>query len=325
MMKESRVESRESRASDWLVALAVLVLVITGGLPVLFGGRFVDNAVAIHFAVVGLVLVLTWRNGVPRRGLTYGLFASVLVCLWGSLAQVDPQTGELMGFHLRGDRVLFPFAWPGGIGCFAAMAGPILFAADATWMRVIGVVACVAVLVLAGSKAALLGSLAATLIMLRGRAFRVHALACFALAVLIAIAVIPRQPGSFITSRVDYWHAAILTIADHPFLGVGAGGFGDHFTHYLPNGHYARFAHCDPLHLAAEHGIWAGGVYVALIGYVLARGWHSTLDARPSTAALSAFATCSLFDYPLYAPSLAILAALIAGSILAKPLEAKPL
>lgn len=322
------------RLSTWFFAIAIagLILAANSGMCVLFSGRFTNAVVETHLAVVVLVGVMASQMRLPKRGLIYGLFAAVMVCLCGAVAQLsfdvrDSVALKQYGLQMfpaifHGDRAFFPWGWPGGMGCFAAMSAPILFASEVAWLRAIGVAACVALLLLSGSKAALLAACVAASVMVwklsdSNRTRRLLVQGALSVAV-VAIAVLPRHPGEFISSRLNYWKAAILTIADHPWKGVGAGGFGDHFTHYVPTGQYSRIAHCDPLMLAAEHGIWAGALYVGIIGATLCRGLRSPVSCLQSlslTASLSAFVLCTLVDYPLYAPSLAILAALVAGTI----------
>jgi hypothetical protein len=300
-----------------LTAVAVVCIVLFGGASRVDVALFPSQTMALTWGAAALLLCCC----VPARGLYWGLGASVVACVLIAFWQV---TGGLAWLHtffsehsnaqiFAGDRALLPFSSPSSLGCFFAMAAPMLVggaahvATAATWATL-----CVAGLVMAASKAAVLAAALAGMVCLwrwsRSFAILVAALGAGA-AILLA------DGAGFITSRLDYWTAASRMIAEHPFVGVGIGGFGDHFYHYVPTSfQFSYHAHSDPLHLAAEFGVWAGIAYCGLVGTILWRGVRSRASRFPM-AGLSAFAACSLVDFSLYAPSLVILAALVAGRI----------
>ncbi len=176
-------------------------------------------------------------------------------------------------------------------GSFAAMA---LFAVLALFLDrrsrsggrpaalLYGTVAAIIVvgLVLTRSKGAIIGLAAAAVIglaMTRGRSWiSNHRGMVRMLAVAIAVCGLGglvlyglrhgRLPGgASMAVRWEYWQATGRMIADHPWLGVGPGNFGTHYSHYKPS--QALEAVADPhnfvLSLLAQFGP------VGLLGFVI--------------------------------------------------------
>ena len=137
--------------------------------------------------------------------------------------------------------------------------------------------------------------------------------------VLIALITIAwRGTGNALKARLDYWTAATRTIADHPWKGVGVGGFGAHYQHYLPTGEYSASAHNDFLELSTSYGLPAGVLFAGILGVVLWRSYSEVRGQRSEVnlgywCALLAFAVQGLVESLLYVPALGIMAAVGAG------------
>jgi len=70
--------------------------------------------------------------------------------------------------------------------------------------------------------------------------------------------------------RFGYWRAALGMVGDYPAIGVGLGGFADHYAFYkVPLGKETREAHNDYLHMLAELGVLGPVLYLALWALVL--------------------------------------------------------
>lgn len=76
-------------------------------------------------------------------------------------------------------------------------------------------------------------------------------------------------------SRGDFYRSALAIIADNPFTGVGADGFGDYYLQYRdqiaagrPNAEFTTSAHNYFLDLASNLGLLALFVYVVLLLFV---------------------------------------------------------
>jgi hypothetical protein len=110
--------------------------------------------------------------------------------------------------------------------------------------------------------------------------------------------------------------------ADHPWVGVGPGGYGERYPAYRQAGdNESMHVHNLPLELVAEFGI-PGGSVVTVLFFVLfmaplARERHrrtAPLTWRSGASiGLAAFAIHNLADYTAYMPSLLWLAALLLG------------
>ena len=107
--------------------------------------------------------------------------------------------------------------------------------------------------------------------------------------------------------------------SDHPWVGVGPGGFAEVYPGYRRSGdNETRHAHNLPLELAAELGWTAAGLVTLFFFYVMMRPlWlerRAQLPWRQGAAiGLSAFALQNLADFTAYMPSLLWTAALVAG------------
>ena len=108
-------------------------------------------------------------------------------------------------------------------------------------------------------------------------------------------------------------------IADHPWIGVGIGGFGEVYPQYRrATDNETQHVHDLPLELCAELGLPAGMLISALFFYVflspLFRRHEGTPPwARGAAVGLAALAIQNLVDFTILLPSLLWVAAIIRG------------
>lgn len=78
-------------------------------------------------------------------------------------------------------------------------------------------------------------------------------------------------------TRLMIWRGTVAMIGANPVTGTGVGTFIDGFPRYRPAGLFvkANFAHNDYLNMAAEMGVLAPGIMVAIFAIVIARGFRS--------------------------------------------------
>lgn len=238
--------------------------------------------------------------------------------------------------RLSEGRAFAGFSTPAAMAGFLAMALAVtvgLAASRRGWRRAALAIACgiqVAGILSAESATASAG-LAASAVLLalrRGKARKtVAALAAAAVLVVLAVAVArggevlsASDPESPWRLRAGNFRAAASMAADHPWVGVGPGGFGSALPAYLRTGDgETRFAHDLPLHLAAEIGLPSGAVVSALffflfLGPVWARPGAGEEPWRTGArVALGAFAIQNLGDFTALLPSTLWFAALLRG------------
>lgn len=128
-------------------------------------------------------------------------------------------------------------------------------------------------------------------------------------------------PGGPWRLRAANMRAAWRMFADHPFLGVGPGGFGEVYPGYRRAGdNEVQHAHCLPLELAAETGV-VGAVVLApaliglFLGPLLRRTEGTVPWVRGIEIGLAGFALQNLADFTAFFPSLVWLAALLRGAV----------
>jgi len=139
--------------------------------------------------------------------------------------------------------------------------------------------------------------------------------------------------------RILLAHDTGKMILAHPLTGVGLGNYSAILPGYWSNelrdliisgtARTAENAHNDYLSLAAEAGLPALAVFLALVGMVLWSAWKTTRrepDALQTAALASLFTLClySLMDYPLRNPGSALLFWIFLGITSRKPLVAFP-
>jgi len=119
--------------------------------------------------------------------------------------------------------------------------------------------------------------------------------------------------------RAGNFRAAGQMIADHPWAGVGLGGFGEVYPQYRrPTDNETQHVHNLPLELCAELGLPAGVLLTAIFFHlflspVLRRREDDAPWARGAAVGLAAVAIQNLVDFTILLPSLLWLAAIVRG------------
>jgi hypothetical protein len=162
-----------------------------------------------------------------------------------------------------------------------------------------------------------------------------------ATAALIVLAVIVTLRGPEVTDlgatdnpvrlRAGNFRVAGEMIADHPWIGVGAGGFGESYPQYRRVGdNESRHVHDLPLELCVDWGVPLGIVFSLVLAFVFIgplfrrRGRKQPPWVRGATVGLAALALQNLLDFTLLLPSLLWLAMIVRGSIAARSASAQP-
>lgn len=237
--------------------------------------------------------------------------------------------------RLREGRVFAFFATPAALGGFLAMSLPATVGASlqrrATlrWLLLLAAALQLGGLLAAASLSAAAGLLGAFALAAFGwkRARRKLALGLLALGLLLAcvmavrgLAVLdPAAPQGPLHLRAANARLAWRMIVDHPWLGVGPGGFGEAYPRYRqPGDNETQHAHNLPLELAAELGLPAGLLVSALFFYVflgpcLGCPRASSAGQRATAVGLAAFALQNLADFTAFFPSLLWTAAIMRG------------
>jgi len=129
------------------------------------------------------------------------------------------------------------------------------------------------------------------------------ALAVMLLALGVSGVLGPQPFGRSMQVRFEYWKAALGMIAQHPFAGVGLGGFAEHYTQFKSAlGEEVKEVHNDYLQLWVEMGV------AALLAYLTM--WWLLLRAKISVPAAAANA-------PIAARTERVELPVVAGGILA--------
>lgn len=127
--------------------------------------------------------------------------------------------------------------------------------------------------------------------------------------------------------RLDTYRSTLAMIMDHPWFGVGLGGFGAAFPAYRSDANLWWVwdtAHCTPLELAAEMGVplalltlvfW-GALLIALVRRFL---WAEERLAVIALPVVAAGALHSLFDFSLQTVGYAVPVMVVAGAALRVP------
>lgn len=123
--------------------------------------------------------------------------------------------------------------------------------------------------------------------------------------------------GSPWALRLGNVRAAVRMAADHPWIGVGPGGYGEAFPQYRTGGdNTARHAHSLPFDLVAETGVPLGAVltvaFFAIFLIPLVRERGSGVRAGAAVG-LAAFAIQNLGDFTALLPSTLAVAAIVRG------------
>lgn len=280
------------------------------------------------------------RDDLNRRRITQAFLATAVAASFLAYIQRLALTPWLFPiFDESPDPLYSVFGNSGLLGGYLAMAIPILIHRALTSRRVgpalLILVAITPAIALSGSRAAWLAAAIGTLVAIPYRTLnrrRIVATVSVLLASAVAtIAIIPElRPSQWFDSgqqdtmrlRLWFWDGAIRMAADHPLIGVGPGQFqywsplyqGDALhggVEHQANELHTQYAHNEPLHFAAEYGIFG----VLLCGWMLLR----LLRCRgPEWGGLAAALTFGLVHFPLHSAPHALMAILFATMLLAR-------
>jgi hypothetical protein len=114
-------------------------------------------------------------------------------------------------------------------------------------------------------------------------------------------------------------------IADHPWVGVGVGGFGEVYPQYRrPGDNETQHVHNLTLELCAELGLPAGGglgvlFFVIFLGPVFRSKLNEPPWARGAAIGVAALAIQNLVDFTILLPSLLLLGSILRGLLVRTP------
>jgi hypothetical protein len=244
-------------------------------------------------------------------------------------------SAELVLGRLEQGRAYAGFPTPAAAGGFLALAIPVTVAlavasrgrrrvllGGAAALEVAGLVATRSLT----AAAALLVALVLAALLLRSKRVAIAAgavvLAVGLLAALRAGQVFSRSTDdSPWRLRFGNVRIGLEIAADHPWKGVGPGGYGEAFARYrTASDNEARHAHCLPVELVADFGVplglLAGAAVLSffLVPLLLGLAARSTLE-RGAAIALAAFALHNLVDFTAYLPSVLLPAVLLRASL----------
>lgn len=247
---------------EWAAVAALAAYAAWITLSAEWGGNATNGERALlYVAAVFAMLLLAERASAPH--LLGGVLAGITVVSAYGLSvylftspPLDPFEGALL---------YQPFGYANALGMFVGigvlLAVGLALAAD-SWPARGAALAPLAVLVpallLTSSRGAWMAAVAgaAALALFRAPAVRAGVLALvglFALGVVGAVAVTVGDLGS-LGNRVRYWEIAWDDFRDHPWLGSGAGTFGDYLLTHDPSAPFSRTAHSLYFQSLAELG-----------------------------------------------------------------------
>ncbi len=124
--------------------------------------------------------------------------------------------------------------------------------------------------------------------------------------------------GTLGSNRYQYWRVALDTFATHPLEGAGAGGFAAAWLHARTISEFTEDAHSLELQTLAEEGLVGIAALLTLFGAVaLAARRCDPARAAGPVAALVVWVVHSAVDWDWQMPALTLLAAILAGALLA--------
>jgi hypothetical protein len=245
-----------------------------------------------------------------------------------------PDHAVLLG-RIERERAYAAFSTPAALGCYLALTMAVTFGlalSDRGRRRVLWSVLLAAQLggFLAAASATALAALvgAVALASLRWRAGRRFVLVSILAAAVVVVGLILLRGDEILSAshrnspwrlRAGNFRAAWSMAQDHPWTGVGPGGFAERYPEYRrPGDNETRHVHNLALEMAAEYG-WAGGLLISAVFFycflrpLLRRRSKLPPHAAAMAVGLAAFAIHNLADYTAYMPSLMWLAALLCG------------
>ncbi len=344
-----------TRTGQILLLFGVGLAVVCGRAAVAPGAAVEPVAVAILAVAAGLVACRA--AGVPGLsrlaaisfawlGAAVSLFA-VYQRVWGmeSLARTlssQPVFADRQAVLVRlgQGRSFEPFATPAALGgffafCICVTVGLALSVRGRRRGLLVGSAALQVVGIATTASATAAASLMVAVglgVLLWSRSRRGLLLAVAAAALLVSSVVVLR--GGALTDiqgaespwrlRAGNYRAAYAMAADHPWVGVGPGGFAESYAAYRqPGDNETRHVHNLPLELVAEWG-WPVGLSLAALFFYsfLTPVWRRRRSAEPwrrgLALGLAAFAVHNLADFTAFMPSLLWCAAITRG-LLAEP------
>ena len=285
-----------------------------------------DRAIVVTLAAMG-ALVAAW--GVFQSAYGLGALADRI----GSGIAVADQAQVVV--RARSGRAFAGFPTPAALGGCLALILPVTVGAAlerpgarrAAWLALAGLEACGLV---ATRSATAAGGLVAALVLFGLSAPHRRRVAivgvALASAALCAIAVWrggevldATGPDSAWRQRAGNARIALEMITDHPWIGVGPGGYGEAYPRYRRAGdNESQHVHDVPLELCAEWGVPLGvlgsAAFLWLFLAPLARRSPAEAPWRSGAAiGLAALALQNLADFTLLLPSLLWCAALVRG------------
>jgi hypothetical protein len=287
-------------------------------------GRVVPGSIAAAAVVVSIHALAQWGGGLEA---TVAALDDALV-----------PDRDLVIARLREGRSFAAFPTPAALGGFLAIAIPVTLglAAEArgrsrVWAGgALAVQAAGLAVTASGTAVAALAGGGLVALLRSGRARARWTIALAAGLVVLAAGVVavrgtsvldPTDPAGPWRLRAGNVQIALRMAADHPWVGVGPGGYGESFPAYRREGDgESRHAHCLPAEFVAETGLVLGTGLSALFFIVfLGPAWVGTAR-RPAwetgaAAGLAAFAIHNLMDFTAFLPSILWSAALLRGAL----------
>lgn len=352
---------RAGAASRTPVPTLWLVLAV----PAVLAARFADApgasveplALAVLAAATGIAVATGDRKPTVTLVATMLAVAGAVAgaralydVIWGgqaalqALAGLDVPDRERIVARLAEGRAYAGFATPASLGGFLSMSLPVTIAAAAAsaGRRRGGFVVAI-VLELAGLLAArsitALGALAAAAVALALAARARRLLAPAAGAVVLAALVLVARGGAVVSAtgddsplrlRAGNVRVAFEIAREHPWMGVGPGGYAEAFSRYRRVAdNEARHAHSLPAEVVAEWGIPAGGLlaigfYVLFLGPLFRRRPGVERIELGIAVGLAAFAFQNLVDFTAFLPTGLLLAAILRGAAATLPSDPAP-
>jgi len=175
----------------------------------------------------------------------------------------------------------------------------------------VGISVNIAVLLVFGSRGAMLAIMAAGIVMLWPHVShaKIIAVACLPLPLLFFL-----RPETALY-RLYYWQQALTAWQHSPLFGLGPSKLWAGHWITEPGGGWQIHAHNAAISWIAENGV--SGVVLILMMVWLA--WRKIPHSRPIAIIVAALLVASIVDEPLWWPGPLLLAAALAGSSIKKP------
>jgi O-Antigen ligase len=326
-ISETRIAPSVWADAAW--AIAVLALVVLTVASALRAGTDAAPRVAVWLGAAGVLVAARLVSPAGRRvvvAIVVVIAAILLLRAPGSVLNAAPRSG--------------PFGYSSITGAFfaqAAIAGLMLATSRSLAIRLAGIVSAAAfgwvtVATDTRTSAVLLVVLAIGAVVVyamgHGR-FAIVTLGCIVALAIVTTAVVGAAyspDGSTVLARVvdptvtehrqALWHDALTLAARHPLLGAGPGRFAT-ASPVARSDADAPWAHQEFLQVAAEIGVPAALLLVALFGLGFARlASRHPIDvlAVLAAAALAVLGVHACVEYVLQRPAVPLAAAALVGA-----------